>query len=416
MSSAPSSPITDLCAARMRSARVFRWRSAALAVKRESYSDGGFLTIRQPESPARRPNGMRQRLANRRKSARMHGTTETLAYPFAETPNPGDIVDVAPGVRWLRLALPFQLNHVNIYLLEHDGGWAVIDTGIGTDETKATWEKVFTGPLAGQKITRIVVTHSHPDHIGLAGWLTERFDCPLTMTQTEYLHGLFHQNKRTERQIADQAEYYRRHGIPPSTITQLLGRGSNYLTRTTSLPPSYHRVSDGGTLTLGQRTYEVMTGGGHALEQMILLSRPDSLFFSADQVLSKISPNVSVWSMEPEANALGHYLASLARLARDLPDDVLVLPGHGVPFYGVKTRIRQLADHHAERCGAIADAARCRPLTASDMVPLIFNRKLDAPTAGFATGEVIAHINYMLSRNELTRETATDGVMRFRAV
>jgi glyoxylase-like metal-dependent hydrolase (beta-lactamase superfamily II) len=132
-------------------------------------------------------------------------------------------------------------------------------------------------------------------------------------------------------------------------------------------------------------------------------------------VLSKISPNVSVWSMEPDANALGHYLTSLERLGRELPDDVLVLPGHGVPFYGVKTRIRQLRDHHDERCAAIENACRAKPLTASQMVPLIFNRPLDAHQAGFATGEVIAHINYMLVEGRLEKHTTRDGVMQFKA-
>ncbi len=346
----------------------------------------------------------------------MHGAaTDPLVYPHPVTPKPGELTEVAPGILWLRLALPFQLNHVNIYLIEHEGGWAVVDTGIGTDQTKATWDAVFAGPLKGAKITRLIVTHSHPDHIGLAGWLAERFKCPLTMTQTEYFHGLFHQTRRTEIQVQDQAEFYRIHGIGEEGINALLGRGSNYLTRTTGLPPSFFRAKDGDTLSVGARSFEVLTGGGHALEQMMLLSRADKLFLSADQVLSKISPNVSVWAMEPDANSLGLYIASLQRLARDIPDDVLVLPGHGVPFFGVKTRIQQLLDHHVERCGMIATAAREKPLTASDMVPLIFHRPLDAHQAGFATGEVIAHINYMLSRGELTRETQKDGVMRFKA-
>jgi glyoxylase-like metal-dependent hydrolase (beta-lactamase superfamily II) len=345
----------------------------------------------------------------------MHGTAETISFPWPTPPEPGKVVDLAPGLKWLRLALPFQLNHVNIYMLAHDGGWAVVDTGIGTDSTKAAWEAVFSGALAGQKVTRLIVTHSHPDHVGLAGWIAERFDCPLTMTQTEYFHALFHQTRRTDAQIKDQGEFYRRHGIPPATITQLLGRGSNYLTRTTNLPASYYRTYDGQRLAIGAREFEVLTGGGHALEQMMMLSRPEKLFLSADQVLSKISPNVSVWSMEPDANALGHYLTSLERLGRELPDDVLVLPGHGVPFYGVKTRIRQLRDHHEERCGAITTACRAKALTASDMVPLIFNRVLDAHPAGFATGEVIAHINYMLSEGRLIKQTSADGVMTFKA-
>lgn len=345
----------------------------------------------------------------------MHGMTDPLVYPFATTPQPGEITEIRPGILWLRLALPFQLNHVNVYLIEHQGGWAVIDTGIGTDQTKAAWDAVLSGPLRGKPITRLIVTHSHPDHIGLAGWLAERFKCPLTMTQTEYFHGLFHQTRRSEAQVADQADFYRRHGIGEEGANALLGRGSNYLTRTTGLPPSFNRVKDGDTLEVGGYKFEVLTGGGHALEQMMLLSRSENLFFSADQVLSKISPNVSVWSMEPEANSLGLYIESLTRLARDLPEDALVLPGHGVPFYGVKTRIQQLCDHHRDRCGDIARAAAEKSLTASDMVPLIFHRPLDAHQAGFATGEVIAHINYMLARGELIQQPSTDGILRFKA-
>ena len=204
----------------------------------------------------------------------MHGTaTDPLTYPHPVTPKPGELTEVAPGILWLRLALPFQLNHVNIYLIEHDGGWAVVDTGIGTDQTKATWDAVLSGPLKGAKLTRLIVTHSHPDHIGLAGWLAERFKCPLTMTQTEYFNGLFHQTRRTEIQVQDQAEFYRIHGIGEEGINALLGRGSNYLTRTTGLPPKFFRAKDGDTLDVGTRTFEVFTGGGHALEQMMLLSR-----------------------------------------------------------------------------------------------------------------------------------------------
>jgi glyoxylase-like metal-dependent hydrolase (beta-lactamase superfamily II) len=346
----------------------------------------------------------------------MHGSaTDPLVYPHPTTPQPGELTEVAPGILWLRLALPFQLNHVNIYLIEHDGGWAVVDTGIGDDKTKATWDAVLNGPLKGKKITKLIITHSHPDHLGLASWLVERAKCPLVMSQTEYFNGMYFNSRRTEEQLADQAEFYRKHGIGEEGANALLGRGSNYLTRTTGLPPSYFRVRDGDTHKVGSRDFEVFTGGGHSLEQVMLLSRADKLFLSADQVLSKISPNVSVWSMEPESNALGHYIASLTRLKRDIPDDVLVLPGHGVPFFGVSIRIQQLIDHHAERCGMISVATRNKPLTASEMVPLIFHRPLDAHQAGFATGEVIAHINYMISKGELVKETAADGVMRFKA-
>jgi glyoxylase-like metal-dependent hydrolase (beta-lactamase superfamily II) len=186
------------------------------------------------------------------------------------------------------------------------------------------------------------------------------------------------------------------------------------LKRVSTLPPSYHRISHGDEISIGTRRFKVITGGGHALDQVMLYCAADKLFLSADQVLSKISPNVSVWAVEPEQNSLGEYLASLASLTTTLPYDVLVLPGHGVPFYGLKTRIKQLADHHEERCRLIADACRESAKTSKELVPVVFHKHvLDAHQMGFAAGELIAHVNYMLVEGRLKAELA-EGVLQFR--
>ncbi len=268
-----------------------------------------------------------------------------------------------PGVLWVRLKLPFRLNHVNIYLLADGDGWAMIDSGFGNEESIAAWTTLFEGPLKHVKITRLIVTHSHPDHVGLAGWIVERFGCPLVMSQVEYLQSVYHQNRGTEERKMAQRLFFRRHGMDETLTDKLLGRGQDYLKRVSVLPASYRRISHGDEISIGTRRFKVITGGGHALDQVMLYCGADKLFLSADQVLSKISPNVSVWAVEPDQNSLGEYLASLASLTTTLPYDVLVLPGHGVPFYGLKTRIKQLADHHEERCGLIANACRDTPKT-----------------------------------------------------
>jgi glyoxylase-like metal-dependent hydrolase (beta-lactamase superfamily II) len=193
-----------------------------------------------------------------------------------------------------------------------------------------------------------------------------------------------------------------------------LGRGQDYLKQVSILPPSYRRISHGDEISIGTRRFKVITGGGHALDQVMLYCAADKLFLSADQVLSKISPNVSVWAVEPDQNSLGEYLASLASLTTTLPYDVMVLPGHGVPFYGLKTRIKQLADHHEDRCQLIAEACRETPQTSAQLVPVVFHKHvLDPHQMGFAAGELIAHVNYMLVEGRLTAEEA-DGVLRFR--
>jgi glyoxylase-like metal-dependent hydrolase (beta-lactamase superfamily II) len=200
-----------------------------------------------------------------------------------------------------------------------------------------------------------------------------------------------------------------------SLTDKLLGRGQDYLKRVSVLPAAYHRLSHGDEISIGARRFKVITGGGHALDQVMLYCATDKLFLSADQVLSKISPNVSVWAVEPEQNSLGEYLASLASLTTTLPYDVLVLPGHGVPFYGLKTRIKQLADHHEERCGLIAEACRDTPKTSRELVPVVFHKyPLDVHQMGFASGELIAHVNYMLVEGRLTAEE-NDGVLLFRS-
>jgi glyoxylase-like metal-dependent hydrolase (beta-lactamase superfamily II) len=224
---------------------------------------------------------------------------------------------------------------------------------------------------------------------------------------------VYHQNRGTEERRNAQRLFFRRHGMDENLTDKLLGRGQDYLKQVSVLPPSYRRISHGDEVVIGTRRFKVITGGGHALDQVMLYCAADKLFLSADQVLSKISPNVSVWAVEPDQNSLGEYLASLASLTTTLPYDLLVLPGHGVPFYGLKTRIKQLADHHEERCGLIADACRETPQTSKELVPVVFHKHvLDVHQMGFAAGELIAHVNYMLVEGRLTSEEA-DGVLRF---
>ena len=323
---------------------------------------------------------------------------------------------IAPGLMWVRLTLPFRLNHVNIYLLADGDGWTMIDTGIGNEATIAAWTTLFEGPLKGFKITKLIVTHAHPDHVGLAGWVVERFNCELHMSQVEYLQAAYHQHRGSPERKLAQRLFFRRHGMDEEITEALLGRGMDYLARVSILPASFHRLSKGDEITIGSRTFRIITGGGHALDQVMMYCEADNIFLSADQVLSKISPNVSVWAVEPEANSLGEYLTSLAELTGLLPDDVLVLPGHGVPFYGVKTRIKQLADHHEERCKLIADACRTSPKTSAELVPVVFHKHvLDAHQTGFAAGELIAHVNHMLAHGRLKSNLGTDGVLRFTA-
>jgi glyoxylase-like metal-dependent hydrolase (beta-lactamase superfamily II) len=335
-----------------------------------------------------------------------------LVFPHAEPPAPGTTIEIAPGILWARLALPFQLNHVNIYLIDDGKGWTLIDTGLGDKATQAAWQALFEGPLATRPLTRIIATHFHPDHVGSAGFLLRKFDVPLVMTATEYLQCLNLHLDPGALEAPHYRRFYLEHGLDAETTQAVVTGGHAYLKLLSGLPPVYHRVVAGDALRIGTREFEVLTGGGHSPEEIMLLDRADKLFFSADQVLAKISPNVSVMAVDPEGDPLGQYLRSLRALRRDIGDDVLVLPGHNLPFYGLHVRIAELIEHHDARCGRILRACAAAPQSAAELISVLFARKLDPHQTGFAFSEVLAHVNYMLRQGMLKETGSSDGIRR----
>lgn len=344
-----------------------------------------------------------------------HDPAAALTFPFDQPPAPGTLTEITPDVRWLRLPLPFRLDHVNVYLIRNGVGWTAVDSGLGTDACKDAWKAVLAGPLRGQGLASLVVTHFHPDHVGLAGWLTSRFDLGMSMPRPEYLHSLLLQHAPADLGAEVFRPFYQLHGLSAEATEIVLSRGHEYLRRTTGVPPSYHRIKHGDTLAIGGRDLRVLTGGGHSLEQAMLYQPAEKLFFAADQVIARISPNVSVHPMEPDLDALGIYLRSLADTRAAVAADVLVLPGHGLPFYGLHDRIDALMAHHAARCAEIAAACREVPLTVAQILPHIFPRTLDAHQTGFAFGEVLAHVNHMLAQGTLRPAAASAEVARYQA-
>ncbi len=341
-----------------------------------------------------------------------HALPQTLAFPFVAPPKGGEVVEVRPGIFWARLALPFRLDHVNLYLVEDGAGLALIDTGIDNPPSRAAWEALIGGPLKGRRLTRLIATHFHPDHIGLAGWLCERFDMPLAMSQTEYLLGL---NIRLDPSALKSEPYrgfYRSHGLTEESTEILLGNGLQYLRMVVTPPKTFQRLMADDRLTIGGRSFVVLTGGGHSPEHVMLYAADDNLLIAGDQILAKISPNVSVEAMEPDGDPLGIYLRSLEKLKASVPGDALVLPGHNLPFVGLDTRADELIAHHEARCRAIVEACSGGPRTAAELVPVVFGRPIDDPhQLVFAFGEALAHINRMVRAGRLRfAAAAADGL------
>jgi glyoxylase-like metal-dependent hydrolase (beta-lactamase superfamily II) len=347
-----------------------------------------------------------------RRIVEIEQSTETqILFPFPEPPRTGEFLEVSPGILWLRVPLPFRLNHINIYLIDDGDGWAVLDTGIANGVTRDIWEVLLSGPLAGRKLTRLIVTHYHPDHIGLAGWLAGRFGLPLLTTQTTYLQCLTISLNPRALDAQIYRDFYHRNGLKSEIAAIVASNGHGYLKMVTPLPPVFQRIAVGDRLKIGGRTFKVLIGEGHAPEQAMLHCKEENLLFAADQVLERISPNVSVWAVDPHGDPLGLYLRSLRELEAQAPEDVLVLPGHHRPFVGLQVRTAELAAHHANRCDAIESAA-LEPKSAAELLPAIFHHELDAHEMSFAFSEVLAHINYMLRQGTLAWAEPLGGIER----
>lgn len=319
--------------------------------------------------------------------------------------------EIAPGLFGVRFALPFVLDHVNIWLLADGAGWTVIDAGLGDERTRASWETLLAGFLEGRPVTRVLATHFHPDHMGLAGWLCARTGADLWTSRTEWLTGRMLAQDVSEGFVAAGRALDRQAGLADPQIEARAGRGNLYRTRALVPPPSFVRVREGDQLRIDGGEWQVLVGRGHAPEMLCLYSAASNVLLAADQILPRISPNVGVWPSEPLANPLDDFLTSLAAF-RALPEDCLVLPSHGQPFYGLHARIDQLIAHHEERLEKTLQACAA-PATVLEIIPALFDRQLDAHQLGFALGEALAHLNYLVARDRLARRLDADGRLRY---
>lgn len=354
----------------------------------------------------------------------MNELEKLLHYPFGDAlPAPGRALEVAPGVKWLRMALPFVLNHINLWLLRDDidgpegpvQGWSVVDCCISTPAAQAQWEQIFEHELDGLPILRVIVTHMHPDHIGLADWLCQRWGATLWISATDYLMARLGTQGASAFGGDAAADFFASHGLNhPDVVEQVRERSSYFPRLVPAVPRRFHRMRDGDTLVIGTRTWRCIAGHGHSPEHISLHCAQDSLLIGGDMMLPRISTNVSVYEQEPEANALQLFLDSIDRLGTLTPD-TLVLPSHGKPFTGLHERIRQLQAHHQERLDEVMAACADKPCSAADVMPVLFKRPLDLHQTTFAMGESIAHLHLLWYQGRLRRQLR-DGVYRFAAI
>jgi glyoxylase-like metal-dependent hydrolase (beta-lactamase superfamily II) len=348
---------------------------------------------------------------------------ENIHYPLEDTlPEIGALQEVAEGVFWLRMPLPFALDHINLWLLrdcfEGKEGWTIVDCGISSDVTKQAWENIFANHLQGLPVVRVLVTHMHPDHIGLAYWLCEKWQVPLWMSMTDFMMAQWLSTNEGGLKIGSiaggggAADHFYKHGLTDEAdLEKIRARADHYSSLVPLVPRRYRRVMDQEEVLIGNRSWLAISGYGHAPEHLAFACVKDKIMISGDMMLPRISTNISVHDLEPDGDPLGMFLDSISKF-EFLDKQTLVLPSHGKPFIGLHYRMMQLREHHVDRLKETLDACK-ESTTAKGLLPILFRRKLDSHQMSFAMGEAIAHLNYLWRRDQIKREIDSHGVLWF---
>ncbi|WP_416896812.1 MAG: MBL fold metallo-hydrolase [Minwuia sp.] len=346
-----------------------------------------------------------------------HPVKPELDYVFGDQrPEGPETFEVAKGVYWIRMAIPIPgLDYINLWLLEDDDGWTIVDTGLRSKKIMAWWEEIFASKLmAGRPVKRVICTHFHTDHLGQAGWLTERWGCLLWMSLGEWAFGRTMALDVTERVPDDVVDHYRRIGYSETMLEALRERGFNRVAKMmTPIPRAFRRLTHDQRFKIGQNTWRVIIGRGHSPEHVALFCENLNVLISGDQILPAITPHIGVYPAEPDANPLQLYLETLDNF-RPLPDDVMILPAHGDPFRNLHARINYLQDHHRFRLKTLWQAAPDW-VTVRETLPFLFRRELQEDDMSLAFSEAISHIHMLIGRGRMERKMGDDGVYRYRS-
>ncbi|MEQ1708561.1 MAG: MBL fold metallo-hydrolase [Terricaulis sp.] len=339
-----------------------------------------------------------------------------LVYPLGDPPPAGEAREIAPGVYWVRMPLPFALKWINLWLLEDGEGWTIVDTGVALEETREHWRSIFGATLKGKPVKRVVCTHMHPDHMGLAGWICRKFGAPLWMSRLEYTTGRVLVADTGREAPEEGVQFYHAAGWDEEALASYKARFGGFGKAVSRMPDSYRRIAEGDVIDIGGRPWRVIMGNGHSPEHACLWQEELRLFISGDQVLPRISSNVSVFPTEPEGDPLADWIGSCHKLAAAMPGDVLVLPSHNEPFHGLHERLANLIDGHERSLARIVNRLRQEPRRAVDLFGALFARKIGGDLLGMATGEAIAHANCLIGRGLARRVLDGEGVIRYEFV
>jgi glyoxylase-like metal-dependent hydrolase (beta-lactamase superfamily II) len=335
---------------------------------------------------------------------------DPLTYRFEDqVPKPGEVTKVAEGVFWIRMPMPGSLNHINVWLLEDNDGWTIVDTGIHNDEVQKHWETIFEKHLNGKPITRVIATHLHGDHTGNVGWICRKWDCELWMSRSDFYMCKVMAADGPSDVPDDAIRFYRRAGFTEERLDRYRERFGQFGANISPLPAGYRRITDGQYINIGGREWRAVIGHGHAPEHVCLYCPELKLIIAGDQILPRITPNVSVQPSEPNANPLRDWIASCGHFRELLPPNLLVLPAHQELYEGVHERLTALIDWHEIALEKLYDLCET-PKRAVDVFPALFKSEITDWTFFPATGEALAHLHCALERRMLTVDEDENGV------
>jgi glyoxylase-like metal-dependent hydrolase (beta-lactamase superfamily II) len=333
----------------------------------------------------------------------------SIKYELNSRPANGETLNIVDGIEWLRMPLPFSLNHINLWLLRDGNRWAIVDTGVGTSETRGIWRQVFEGAMGGDPASQVIATHMHPDHVGCAGFLAHHFDVDLWMSRDEYMMCRILVADTGHPAPEEGVHFYKDAGFTDDQLTSYQEAFGFFGKFVTPLPEAYKRLSDNDELTIGGYRWRVITGGGHSPEHACLYDADRNILIAGDQLLPTISSNVSVWPTEPLANPLQDWFDSLRKLRASVPEDVLVLPAHGKPFRGAHTRIDAMILEHEERLEALREVCSS-PQRVVDVFPSIYRTRIDDKNRIMAAGEALAHLSFLVRSGEMLTSSRDNAI------
>ncbi len=340
---------------------------------------------------------------------------DTLDYPYSKRPPNGEVLEVSPNLYWLRMPLPIALNHINLWLLEGKNGWTIIDSGMANDESKDIWINLFETIFKGKALEDLLITHMHLDHSGLAGWLSDYWEVDPHFTEKEYQETQLLSKGIEKSQEFIALDFYKSCGYDDASIKRYLERVTYRKTLVTPINRNYKKIKNNEIITLGDNEWEVVIANGHSPEHACLYSKENNIFICGDVILPRITPNISVRPFHADSNPLDDWINSLKNIKKRIPDDALILPSHGYPYYGAHKRIDSIIEDHMEKLESLY--AFCnQSKNVIEVFPALFANKINENALILAVGESLAHLNYLIGEGRMEMKKNNDGINYYKSI